>query len=596
MRLIVGVLLILGLLPPAAAVEFEVESFDRIVELHGVWRFRVGDDLRWASPEYDHREWDNILVPRDWLRQGHHDLTGMAWYRAVVQLDLDNPDIASNLHRLGVSLGKIHSAYEFYAGGQLLGGAGQLPPDPRVVSDKIRIFPIPPDAVADDGTLVLAVRVWREDTLGWSSTAGMHQGNFIIGAIFDLTRSVYIGEGLILMLAIIYLVFGLYHLYLYAGNRRLREFLWFGITTIMVGLYSIELSQWKHVLGFMTQVPYIVHRKLEYALIYLVPATGAELVMAMLNFRPPRWVRLYQAGFVLLALAALLVPGTGILVHTLFPWQILTLPLMFCGLVLVIWYAVQGNTEARTIFVGWAIFLYASINDILLAQGVLQTPRLLPVGFAAVLISMAISLANRFTRVHNHLEGLVRERTAALESSNEKLIEAARKDTLTGLLNRRGFIEVAEVEVPRTQRTGRSFTVMLADVDRFKSVNDRYGHGCGDFALRRIAELLGDQLRDVDTLARWGGEEFIFLLPETDPEGGRVLAEKLRQALERTLLTHEDHLLQLTITIGVAAYTADMESIDDCIALADDALYEGKQGGRNQVVVGRQAGAESGDA
>jgi diguanylate cyclase (GGDEF)-like protein len=261
------------------------------------------------------------------------------------------------------------------------------------------------------------------------------------------------------------------------------------------------------------------------------------------------------------------------------------LPLLFGGLVLVVWYAIQGNIEARTILVGWTIFLYASINDILLSQGLVQTPRLLTVGFAAVLISMAISLANRFTRIHNHLDSLVRERTQALEQSNEKLVRAARMDTLTGLLNRRGFVEIAEAEVARAHRSWRSFVILLADVDRFKSINDRYGHGCGDFALRRVGELLREQLRDVDTVARWGGEEFIFLLPETSLEGGWTLAEKLRTVLARTPLVYEDKILNLTITIGVAAFTRDMDGYEQCISIADDALYRGKQGGRNRVVV-----------
>ena len=180
---------------------------------------------------------------------------------------------------------------------------------------------------------------------------------------------------------------------------------------------SIELSQWKYIVGFMAEIPYEIHRKAEYAVIYLVPATGAQMVMSLLHYQPPRWVRIYQFGFPVLALAATLIPGTGALAHTLFFWQVYTVPLMFAGLVLVIWYSVQGNVEARTMLVGWAVFLYAAINDILLAQGILQTPRLLPLGFAAVLVSMAISLANRFTRIHNHLDGLVKERTASRVST-----------------------------------------------------------------------------------------------------------------------------------------------------------------------------------
>ena len=162
----------------------------------------------------------------------------MAWYRATVRFDLSNPALVENLHRFGISLGKVHSAYEFYAGGALIGRVGRLPPEPTPVADRVRIYEIPPAAIDEDGLLVLAVRVWRDETLGWSSTAGMYEGNFLLGDTFDLVRSVYFREAITLLLAITYFVFGIYHLYLYARNRKLSEFLWFGITTLLVGIYS----------------------------------------------------------------------------------------------------------------------------------------------------------------------------------------------------------------------------------------------------------------------------------------------------------------------------------------------------------------------
>ena len=593
MRLCALLLLLFGLTGPVISAEFEVESLDQIVKMHGVWRFRAGDNLSWASPDYDHRLWDNILVPKDWRRQGHRDLTGIAWYRARVQLDLDNPAVRESLHELGVSLGRIHSAYEFYAGGILLGGAGKLPPEPLAVSDRIRIFSIPREAVSDDGKLVLAVRVWREEVVGSSSTSGMYEGNFSIGRIFDLTKSVYFTEAASLMLAICYFAFGLYHLYLHARNRRLKEFLWFGIISILIGIYTIETSQWKHVVGFLSNLPYGLHNKVEYAVIYVAPAVGLEFLMSLLRFRPPWWIRLYQAGFVALALTAALIPGTDVLTLTLGFWQIYTVPALITGLVLVVWSAVQGSREARTMTICWGIFLYTSVNDILLANGLVQTPRLLPVGFAAVLICMAMSLANRFTRMYNHLDWLVQERTAALERSNEQLVQAARLDTLTGLLNRRGFFEMAEAELARAKRSGRSFVILLADIDRFKAVNDSFGHACGDFVLLQTAELLQEHLRDVDIVARWGGEEFVFMLPETSLEGGITLAEKLRSVVAESHFVYQEHVISLTLTFGVAAFTEDMSGVDDCIGAADDAMYSGKEGGRNRVLVAAEPRGES---
>ena len=105
------------------------------MHLHGIWRFRAGDDPAGPIPAYNHGPWDNIVVPRDWRRQGHEDLTGFAWYRAVVRIDGVAEGRRDQLHRLGIALGKVHSAYELYLGGILVGGAGRLPPNPVPMSD-----------------------------------------------------------------------------------------------------------------------------------------------------------------------------------------------------------------------------------------------------------------------------------------------------------------------------------------------------------------------------------------------------------------------------------------------------------------------------
>ena len=124
----------------------------------------------------------------------------------------------------------------------------------------------------------------------------------------------------------------------------------------------------------------------------------------------------------------------------------------------------------------------------------------------------------------------------------------------------------------------------MADLDDFKACNDRFGHACGDYVLEQLALLLREQSRDVDVLARWGGEEFVLLLPETGLEGGAVLAEKLRGVLERQLFQYQDCRLTLTMTLGVAGYEEGM-MLDDCLLLADRALYDGKDSGRNRVQI-----------
>ena len=584
-RLRVSALLLVLLLCHAAsavAAEFHVDSLEQPVEASGVWLFHTGDDMAWADPDFDHGRWDNILAPRDWRRQGYKDYSGMAWYRATFQFDLAQPGMQAALDQLGISLGKIHSAYELYVNGTLIGGAGRLPPEPAIVHDRVRMFAIPRSAIDDDGQMTIAVRVWRDEVLGRSSTSGMYEEPVLVGKVFDLTKGIWFGEVITLMLVICYIAFGFYHLYLYARNRRSPDFFWFGVTSLLVAVYSLEVSQWRHIIDVL---PYEINKKIEYVVIFLLPAVGLQLVYCLLQHRATRIQRAYQAGFVVLALLVLVVPGHAIYTYTLFYWQIYVIPGLLGLLVHLIWDAAHGNHEARTMLLGWGLFVAVALNDILVAQGVLQNPRVLPLGFAAVLITMGLSLANRFSRMFNHLEGEVQARTRELLETNEKLVDAARLDILTNLLNRRGFAEKVETEISRVARTRRGFVMLMVDIDHFKAFNDQHGHACGDHVLRETAAVLRSQLRDVDTIARWGGEEFIFLLPETTLEGGAVLAEKLRAAVEVQRFQYEGNIvLSLTITIGVAQYRDDM-SFDDCLARADRALYEGKQAGRNRVVV-----------
>ena len=158
--LLAGLLLCLWTVSGAVADEFTIESLERPLPIKGAWRFQTGDDLAWADPAYDDQGWPSVLVPRDLRTQGYADYTGMAWYRFSLVFDPGDAQLRPDLDHLGITLGKIHSAYELYAGGVLLGGVGKLPPNPEMAYDRYRTFPIPRAAVDEQGRIQLAVRVW----------------------------------------------------------------------------------------------------------------------------------------------------------------------------------------------------------------------------------------------------------------------------------------------------------------------------------------------------------------------------------------------------------------------------------------------------
>ena len=156
-------------------------------------------------------------------------------------------------------------------------------------------------------------------------------------------------------------------------------------------------------------------------------------------------------------------------------------------------------------------------------------------------------------------------------------------DTLTGLSNRRHGQDALSLEISRAARFSDALAVVIVDVDSFKSINDTHGHPFGDRVLRYVAELLRTTLRDIDLPSRWGGDEFVLLLPGTDVNGALALAERLRAALaERVLLAPDGSAVNVTASFGVAVYP-NARSEADLLAAADEALYAAKRAGKNRV-------------
>jgi diguanylate cyclase (GGDEF)-like protein len=173
-------------------------------------------------------------------------------------------------------------------------------------------------------------------------------------------------------------------------------------------------------------------------------------------------------------------------------------------------------------------------------------------------------------------------REASLEAERRMELLAS-TDMLTHLPNRRKMREMLEIELKRRERTGRPFAIVLTDIDYFKRLNDEFGHDCGDYVLRTVASQLRSTLREHDAIARWGGEEFLALLPECSVEGGVDAAERMRASIEHTALCFCGNDLNVTMTFGVAVCDRE-ETVDACITRADLALYEGKRQGRNRVM------------
>jgi len=164
------------------------------------------------------------------------------------------------------------------------------------------------------------------------------------------------------------------------------------------------------------------------------------------------------------------------------------------------------------------------------------------------------------------------------------LEKLANTDSLTGVWNRRYLLNIAEKETQRSRRYNRPLSVLMIDIDHFKNVNDTYGHAVGDDVLMTMTETIINYLRNLDILGRFGGEEFVVLLPETDNKAAVITAERIRVNIEQINIPVDGKSVSITVSIGVASYQKGDANIDALIQRADAALYQAKNQGRNRVV------------
>jgi diguanylate cyclase (GGDEF)-like protein len=198
---------------------------------------------------------------------------------------------------------------------------------------------------------------------------------------------------------------------------------------------------------------------------------------------------------------------------------------------------------------------------------------------------------NTFTEYHrNFMATLLNQVSMVVDNSmlHQSIRDMARTDGLTGLLNHRTFMEKLSDEYKRLDRDPRPFSILLMDIDKFKNVNDKYGHPVGDIAIKTVAKVLKETARGSDFVARYGGEEFAVGMVDTDSRGAEQMGERIRKILEKTLVTSVfDGELRVTVSIGVSSFPQDTKNWADLVTMADDALYQAKRSGRNRICLFR---------
>lgn len=211
-----------------------------------------------------------------------------------------------------------------------------------------------------------------------------------------------------------------------------------------------------------------------------------------------------------------------------------------------------------------------------------QTTLSFEIAYAAVLVLVLIGCMSLSLRLHR-LRGRLRKQRQELAIALEENRDLASRDVLTGLINRRHMLELLYLEQRRCSRGTRTMLLAQMDIDHFKSINDTYGHGVGDMALQAFADVVRANIRNSDVLSRWGGEEFVLLLSDTDMDGALLTLDRVLKAVANTIIPGAPLTLSMTVSIGVAQHTPG-ERLEETLDRADKALYCAKRQGRNCVV------------
>jgi diguanylate cyclase (GGDEF)-like protein len=577
--------------------------------LNGPWQFQPGDDPAWARPNFDDSKWERLRADQPWGIQGHARLTGFAWYRCSVTL-LPAPGGSGQFSLL---VPQIHDSYEVYWNGTLIGHNGKLPPHPVwYISQSMQTFALGP---VQHG--VLAVRVWRSPLLSDDSgELGGFAAAPLIGspeAIADASaaneyhwlrsRQLHFGANLLCaVIAFLSLV-----LWLRASSRWVL--FWttgFAVAQPLILLFiNAHLAlPYSLAMGMVQPLPAMQNVSLWFLLLWLlslrenralclatrilaiVYMLGATLDGVLVSLSSnPQWTGLAQVCDTVLT--ALILPteafplvlvGYALLRRKQLArarWVFAILALLDQMLLLFDYGVKQGRQ-----FTGWSIADKID-SPLFFLDG--NSISLNTLAGALLLVALVYAVYDNVREDQRRQDALEREKLELLHES-DRMRHHAEHDGLTGLWNRRVIVERLSEEIIRCQRDEMPLSVILADVDHFKKINDTFGHPVGDVVLQEISAVLSRTLRSYDCVGRYGGEEFLMILPNCGMESALLRGEQLRLAVQAACIQDGETSLQVTASFGVASVIPSQDTAETIIRAADAALYQAKSRGRNCVI------------
>ncbi len=554
-------------LPAAERGGMDLSSFpcsdeQKPVRLDGLWEFRWNEllepgDSRWISQQ-DEAEY--FPVPLFWTayKDRNYNKAGQGTYRLTI--------ITSGACRYyGISLPEIFSEYRFWVNGELV--------DERWGRDGENVLFLRPSTFvvySGEESLEMILQVRNRS----HSNAGIGQ-SILLGSEQSIRRRSLFSTSIDVILIAICLFAGMYHSIIFIFRREEKELLFFGLFCFVLALRTFTTGS-TLMMQITPDLPFLTGSRIATAFIPLSVIFFQLFSHYFFRKYTPVKTNLILIAFQVVYIVMVLTTGS-LFYSTVYSWYLLTIIASCLFIIGVNIYAItKKESYSLFFFSGFLILLAGIVNDMMHYLQFIITGYYLSAFFSGFILLESLILSIKFSREHR----MVSELSERLENA----VNTANLDHLTGIYNRRYLAVAGTREQEIAKRYGHPFSLVIMDIDHFKQINDNFGHEVGDIVIMKLASILSSHIRGTDVPARFGGDEFILLLPQTSCEEAVMVARKIRSIVEETnVFINDNENIKFTVSMGVACSGGMGDDYDEILRQADEMLYKSKEMGRNRV-------------
>ncbi len=553
-------------------IDLSKENIDHICPLKGEWGFKSLEDNNLSELEPGEAGESFIEVPSDWREK-----TGKRYTSGVYSLEIILPD---NLNKnINITIPDLYEIIKVKVNGKNSYFSGDWEENKTGYTQKNII-------IKETGRVKIDIAVKNVIF----RMGGLYHPP-LLGSVELKNKFQFIGifKEAIIIGILFYIV--LSHSFLFFTGFPNRKIIFLVLAALFYGLRGL-LTGNINIPRFYSQIPLSLAYKLEYAFSFMGSAAivvFSESITVWNSLIKKRGCKIIFVLGLIFTAACFLVP-LKTLSRSVYVLQIFSISSLLFLIIINLPGVIQKKRSSIFIFIGGVIFFILVFLDIIYVNGSsLPFINSSQLGILLFLIAQSIALftniSNAYLRaedVANELEIEVENRTIELKKANDELKRLSTTDFLTGCNNRRSFFEIAERQIAISSRHNRPISILMLDIDNFKKINDKFGHGVGDAALKFITECCENELRKSDVLARLGGDEFVILLPETNIDDAFTISERIRKKITEVTSQEAAGLPPLSISGGLITLVKG-ETIFKALEIADYLLYQAKKNGRNQI-------------